>query len=259
MKHLETSTLNNRLVHNMPLRRATYADLLPASKLLAVAFKDGTLLGAYLHPYRDKYPDDMYLFFLNCLRLDYCKGPDVHIIVTYKVDSSGKEECITGLADWSRKRGGKSTPNLYNRTLVKAMTSYIYLESFIYPNRALAPERENSLEDLDRFIGHHWTGTRGETWYLALIAVDPAHEKQGYGRQLVKYGFDRAREDGVGCSVISAAGKAPFYRACGFDNEVGRMSDEGGEENPVRELQGGVIHFWDNGIEPKGIKKYGEV
>ena len=111
---------------------------------------------------------------------------------------------------------------------------------------------------MEPYTEHYFTGTRAETWYLAAIGVDPTHEKRGYGRELVKYGFDRAKEEDVGCSVICADGKENFYQACGFDVVVGYVSDEGGEENPARNISGGQIRFWDNGREPEGIKKYGE-
>ena len=93
---------------------------------------------------------------------------------------------------------------------------------------------------------------------LLLLGVSPDHEKQGYGRELVKYGFDMAKDDGFVVGVISAAGKERFYRSCGFDVEDGRISDEGGDENPLKDIPGGTIFFWDNGKMPEGIMKYGE-
>ena len=242
----------------MPLREATWGDLLPASKFLAAAFRGDSLFTECIHPYIDKYPDDMYLFFLRELRLDFYAGPDHHLVVTYKVDEDGSETCITGLAHWIRKRPDHPSLGLYNQTMAKAIGAFNYLESFIWPNRAMEPSRADILDRTMPFTEHHWSGTRSESWYLALIGVDPAHEKQGYGRQLVNWAFERAKEEGVTCSVISADGKTNFYHSCGFDVDVGKASDEGGEGNPLREVKGGTIHFWDNGRKPEGIKKYGE-
>ena len=241
----------------MRVREAAYADLLPASKLLADAFRDESFLGQYVHPYRDKYPEDMYLFFLNWLRPAYAKGGDDRIIVTTKTDDNGNE-IVTGVAHWQRKRAKKPPLGLYELVKVKAMESYIYMESLVYPNRAADPSKTAILAQMDPFTKHHWTGTRADSWYLSLIGVDPKFHGQGAGRLLVEWGFQRARKDNVGCSVISAEGKAPFYRKLGYDIDCGSVSDEGGEKNPIGHLPGGMIHFWDNNIEPKGIKKYGE-
>ena len=114
------------------------------------------------------------------------------------------------------------------------------------------------MEQVEPFQKHHWSGTRAESWYLAILCVDPACGKRGYGRQLVNYGFDRAKKESVGCSVISAEGKENFYQACGFDVHVGMAKDAGGDENPLKDVPGGSIFFWDNGIKPECIKSYGK-
>ncbi|KAK3719681.1 hypothetical protein LTR37_004218 [Vermiconidia calcicola] len=233
----------------MAIREATWEDILPASKLLAKAFKDEPAFGDYIHPYRDEYPDDPYLFFLRFLRVEYYRRPDHVMIVSYTADESGKEERITGLAYWIRKRAVEIKPSLYNRAMIKAMESYNYLESFAYPNRAAEPSRVNVMDRVEPFQKHHWSGTRADSWYLAILGVDPACGKRGYGRQLVKYGFDRAKKEG---------GKENFYHACGFDVDVEMAKDAGGDENPLKDVPGGCIIFWDNGIKPEGIKSYGE-
>ena len=74
----------------------------------------------------------------------------------------------------------------------------------------------------------------------------------------MKYGFDRAKEEGVGCSVISSAGRENFYRACGYDVNVGRAGDFGGEKNPLHNVEGGAVLFWDNGRSLEGVESYVE-
>lgn len=241
----------------MPLRAATYADLLPASKILSAAFFNEDFFGQTVHPHRHEYPDDMYLFFLRNLREDYLGGPNEHLIVTYKADVSGKEECITGFAHWQRKRKSKGVP-LTAKAAVKVVQAYNYAESLIWPNRAANPSKVDVLPRSAPFVDHHWTGSRADSWYLSLIGVDPKAEKQGYGRALVEWGFDRAREEGVGTSVVSAGGREKFYRSCGFNVEDGTVHDEGGEANPLHDVPGGAIFFWDGGKAPEGVKKYQE-
>lgn len=71
--------------------------------------------------------------------------------------------------------------------------------------------------------------------------MHPEHQGRGYGRALVKWGLDQAEREGVCASVISADGKEEFYRRCGFDVQEGRAAD--GEENPLRDVPGGLV-FW---------------
>ncbi len=223
------------------------------ASILAAAFKDSGLFGEYMHPHRAQYPDDMTYFFLRMLRADYYSGSDHRLIVT-----TGPEEQVTGAAHWIRKRAHSRSPGIYNQVMINAVNAYNAVETLIYPNRAADTSKLDVLDHMEPFTHHHWTGTRAESWYLAIIGVDPNAEKRGYGKQLVKYGFDQAAQEGAGCSVIAAPGRASFYVACGYDVEVGTTADEGGDENPLGKAEVATIHFWDNGIEPKGIKKYGE-
>lgn len=243
----------------MPIRPAVYSDLLPASKFLARAFQDEDLFGIYMHPKRNQYPDDMYLHFLNKLRIGWASGPSNHFLVSYKTDSTG-QEILTGIARWQRLSAANGTPSLYTKTSLNAMKAYIYLESFLYPNRAVDPSRTGILGPVGPFIGHFWTGSRSEVWDLDFLGVDPDHGRQGFGRELVAWGFEQARRDGVGCSVIASDGKERFYQSCGFDKVVGTVRDFGGERNPMvtEGIKGGTILFWDAGRDLSGVKEYGE-
>lgn len=244
----------------MPVRLATYSDLLPASKFLAKAFRDEDLFGVYMHPKRTEYPDDMYLQFLNKLRIGWASGPSNHFLVSFKKDANG-QEILTGIARWQRMSAANATPSLYTIASLNAMKAYIYLESFIYPNRAVDPTRVSILARVAPYIEHFWTGTRSEVWNLDFLGVDPDQGRQGFGRELVAWGFEQARKEGVGCSVIASDGKERFYQNCGFDVVVGTVRDFGGDANPIKRdgIKGGTILFWDNGIEPSGLKEYGEV
>lgn len=242
----------------MPIRAATYSDLLPASKCLARAFKDEALFGVYMHPRRDQFPDDVYLQFLHRLRDGWASGPDNHFLVSYLQAPDGTEQ-ITGFAHWKRMRANPQT-TVVQKVTKTAMNWYNYLESFIYPNRALEPRRAAILGQIGPFAGHLWSGSRAEVWDLVLLGVDPSYSGTGQGRELVAWGFERAKEEGIGCSVISAEGVEPFYQRCGFDKIVGSVAEHGGETNPfIREkIPGGTILFWDNGRDISGVKGYGE-
>ncbi|KAK0903991.1 hypothetical protein LTR91_020836 [Friedmanniomyces endolithicus] len=225
----------------MPFREATYADLLPASQILAAAFKNDAFQGKYLRPHLDKYPDDLARQYLRTLRTSWARAsPDNKLLVSFKPSSRGKgEECLTGVV----------------------VVYYNYLESLILPDRAAEPERQNILTRAFPYAKHHWTGTRAEVWYLNVVGVDPAFEGQGIGRELVAWGFERARQEGVGTSCIAASDRDRFYKACGFDVQCGIAGDEGPDHElrtTLRNIGGGTIHFWDGGMEAEGVREYGE-
>ncbi|KXT12597.1 hypothetical protein AC579_372 [Pseudocercospora musae] len=231
----------------MPIRPANYSDLVPASKCLASAFKDEHMFGIYMHPHRHAYPEDMSLQFLKMLRTAYFSGPENHILVSYDDDDQ-----ITGVAHWRRLGSShQKQPSKHRSAIKSCIDCFNYLESLIYPNRAADPSRLNVLRRLGPFAAPFWTGSRAEVWDLTLLGVDSARGGKGYGKELVKWGFERAKEEGVGCSVIASDGKEGFYRSCGFERVVGNVRDYGGMENPCNEhdIAGGSVLFWDNGRE----------
>lgn len=71
--------------------------------------------------------------------------------------------------------------------------------------------------------------------------------------------MERARGEGVSCSVISVPGQEGFYGRCGFDSVLGGTGDEGGEANVWRAagLESMPVMVKDWG-EVVGVKKYGE-
>ncbi len=119
------------------------------------------------------------------------------------------------------------------------------LSAWIYPNRAADPANEDILDRAYPFIEDFWSGSRAESLYLEMLAVDPNYQGKGLGRALVKWGLDQAEREGVCASVISAEGKENFYQRCGFD--VQEHWGGQGEGNPMKDLPGGLI-FWR---EPK--------
>jgi GNAT superfamily N-acetyltransferase len=247
----------------MPYRQATYSDVEPAAKILAAAFKNDGFMGIYLHPYLDKYPDSLEKRYIRSLRSQWARMSDEHkLLVAYQPTADAKgEERLTGVASWSRRRA-TPTPQTWTTTgWTTAMNYYNKLHEWFYPDRAADPERAKILDRAAPYSKHLWTGSRAEVWYLNVLGVDPAFEGKGIGRELVAWGFEQAKKDGVGTSCIAAQGRDRFYQACGFDVQCGIAGDEGPDEELRRELRsigGGMVHFWDGGREPFGVKKYGE-
>ncbi|KAK5174356.1 uncharacterized protein LTR77_001436 [Saxophila tyrrhenica] len=244
----------------MPLRPAVPADLLPASKVLAAAFHNDYLFGEYIHPHRNQFPEDAYLYYLRFMREAYWTEPGEHLIVSYSLDPSTGNEEITGLAHWIRNYSDPLKASWTSQAMVKIVGTYNTVENYIWPNRAIDNDHERVLPEGYAFYKHHWTGTRADSWTLSLLGVGPQFMKRGYGRELVAWGFDRSREEGVSVSVVSVPDQERFYRACGFDVEVGTWSDDGGNANPMvaAGLEPAPILFCDHGRGAMGMKMYGE-
>lgn len=272
----KTRTTQGQL--KMHTRLATWSDLLPASKILAEAFHNDYLFGDFVHPYRDKFPNDVYLYWLRFLREVYYTEPGEYLVVSYKANDNNynnndnpelenqqqqnqnQNQKITGIAHWIRNHSTPPPTPWLSHLALKATESYNKLEDLYRPNRALSKPNDAVLPLGNPFFAHHWSGSRADSWHLSLLGVDPKHGKQGHGRALVRWGFERSQREAVACSVISVPGQEGFYRACGFDEVVGTTNDEGGEANAWKRagLEPAPIMFCDHGVEPKGLKGFGE-
>lgn len=110
-----------------------------------------------------------------------------------------------------------------------------------HPNRAIDPSKRTILADSKHHFSHFWSGDRKQNWYLSLCGVDPAHAGKGLGKELVHWGLNRAKEEGVHASCITSQGNDTFYLRCGYDEVVGNCTQ--GEGNPLNGLAGGDILF----------------
>lgn len=128
-------------------------------------------------------------------------------------------------------------------------------------NRALDPSTRNILEDSFPYFSQHWSPStnglpRSRNWYLALLGVHPSYERRGFGRELVHWGLERAREEGVHASVLASHNNDPFYLRCGFEEVVANCTE--GEGNPLAGVDGGsIIFMWAKrqGDEVNGVPK----
>jgi GNAT superfamily N-acetyltransferase len=146
--------------------------------------------------------------------------------------------------------------SLLTKASQSVISWYNWAESFIYPNRAVDPVHVGILSEFGPFMQHFWTGSRAEVWDLTLLGVDPVAHGNGHGKQLASWGFEKAKEEGIGCSVVASEGKSGFYQKCGFDVVAGDAKDEGGMRNPLNRenIPGGAILFWDNGRSPGHVQ-----
>ncbi|EON66771.1 hypothetical protein W97_06019 [Coniosporium apollinis CBS 100218] len=229
----------------MPIRRATPADFPAINAVCAAAFHDDELFGDMIHPLRDQYPEDFVHFFARRNRENWWDY--AHEIWVATVIENGKEK-IAGMGEWERMGRANEGWGIGwwdPRQLLKPAQHHLNtLSGRIWPNRAAKELRlENAFVEAHPFFHHHWSGARADSWYLDLLAIHPAYQGRGLGKELVAYGMRRAKRDGVCCSVVASRIGEKFYLTCGFDTPVGWATE--GEGNPLKGAAGGRILFRD--------------
>ncbi|EEQ31710.1 conserved hypothetical protein [Microsporum canis CBS 113480] len=212
----------------MPIRLARYSDLEAISSALAEGFHEEEVMGPLLHPYRQEYPVD-YLNYWRRKCLEKWWNYSYVFIVSFieqdqkpderedgrpddrSDDKSSVREVITGVAQWHRMGPGWEA---------------IWKPLGRWDPRALYASPPH----------------RQVNWSLSCLAVRPKYQRLGHGRELVAWGLDRAREEGIAASVLAAKGKDTFYRRCGFTELAGWATD--GEGNPLKGVvEGGAVMF----------------
>ncbi|KAI4169313.1 MAG: hypothetical protein LQ343_005811 [Gyalolechia ehrenbergii] len=251
----------------MPLRIASTRDLPSIAAIFAAAFWHERIIGEVMHPYRENFPNDFRRFWRHQVEEWYWNYSH-QLVVAYTVrqnEMGQDEEVLTGVADWIRF--GKDCERLWDvwgwwdlrklslssrrraaqyvsigNSLTKLVATRNRLSFYWLPNRAADPAMAGLLSTVYPLISHLWSGQSSTGWYLNFLGVDPAHQRQGYGRLLVTWGVERAMVENLAVSVISGEGRDDFYRRCGFDVEVGRATE--GKGNPLKDkTTGGAVLF----------------
>jgi hypothetical protein len=97
---------------NVTLRDACYSDLREIAHVKAKAFWDDNLFGQLIHPHRNDHPNDVVLYWLRRLCVDFW---DCHrrLFIAVGEDANGRE-VIVGVAQWVRLGdGGKKMEYWY--------------------------------------------------------------------------------------------------------------------------------------------------
>ncbi|KAH9880453.1 hypothetical protein IAQ61_000744 [Plenodomus lingam] len=219
----------------MPIRPATPTDETALVELCTAAFFDESLFGQTLHPYRHKYPDDVKIFWHETIRR-YFATPGFVVLVAVRTNGNGEEK-IGGMAIWERQgddEGAKKTKEEW-----VDYGSFPPLSST--QNRAADPTKRNIVDECMLYGAHFWSGDRANNWYLSLCGIHPDYQGKGVGRELVRWGLEKAAQEGVPASVVSSDGNDAFYLRCGFDEIVGDVT--AGEGNPMLSVMGGSVLF----------------
>ncbi|KAF1812169.1 acyl-CoA N-acyltransferase [Eremomyces bilateralis CBS 781.70] len=232
----------------MPIRYATHRDLDAISHIFTAAFWDEDYSGRFVHPYREQYPDSVLHYWRRKVRAAFW---DYRNCLIVSVDQDGR---ITGAAEWGRV-GRPSALGLKmglglglswwdpRRLVAPLVKVWNRIEEWMWPNRAAVPDRLDASSRAAPFFTRHLVGVRSDGWKLSTLGVHPDGHGKGYGRELVRWGLQKAQDEGISAGVITSDGSEQFYRKCGFDVELCKITE--GENNPLSEVKGGVIFFKD--------------
>ncbi|KAI1841471.1 hypothetical protein JX266_012311 [Neoarthrinium moseri] len=235
-------------MQGIQLRDAYYSEIPAIARMSTLAFWDDDLFAILIHPHREKYPGDADLYWIRRARVNFWDYRRKWLVAVDK-DEKGTDT-IVGVAQWERLGPGGKRMDCHwldPRNLLKPLSRLaMFLHAWSWPNRACDPAQEDAIERSYPYFEKAWTGDRAESWYLELLAVHPDHQGRGIGRKLVQWGLDRAQEERVCASVVSAWGKDGFYQKAGFNVQSGCATS--GEGNPLANVRGGNI-FWKD-LEP---------
>ncbi|KAF2502797.1 hypothetical protein BU16DRAFT_19241 [Lophium mytilinum] len=230
---------------NVTIRSARLKDQHVMAYVCGKAFFNEDLFGRVMHPHRDKYPDDVNLFWLRHLREKWWDWNNEILVAT--VSDDGGMEKVVGVAIWKREGSGSKKLSWASpyRILPYLARLYNAVHTFFYPNRAANPAVENILTDSFPYFSHHFTtpASRQEQYFLDVLGILPAYQGRGIGARLVRRGLEAADREGVCAAVMSSDGNDGFYKRAGFDEVVGWATE--GEGNPLakEKTTGGAILF----------------
>lgn len=88
----------------MPLRPARTHDLPLIATIYAAAFWDEEMMGALMHPHRQKYPQDYQRYWERKV-MEWYWDYSHQLVVTYTIKHTG-QEMVTGVGDWIRHGKG---------------------------------------------------------------------------------------------------------------------------------------------------------
>lgn len=126
-----------------------------------------------------------------------------------RVDAVVEDEAVRAVAAWLPPG---AHPMSLRRTLRFAPLLGWVLRR--WPTRAA-----KAVQALARLEGHH--PAEPPHWYLATVAVDPPHQRRGFGGQVIRPVLDLADERGEDAFLETAkADNAAWYARLGFEVEV---------------------------------------
>ncbi|KAH6623984.1 acyl-CoA N-acyltransferase [Chaetomium sp. MPI-SDFR-AT-0129] len=141
-------------------------------------------------------------------------GKITHVIVDIPEDGSSGEE-IVGMAQWEPpSQGSDAAPDASTET-----------QQDVSPGSLDQEELAKLMKLIDE-ISIDILGPQGHSniYYLMVLAVDPAHQRRGVGKMLIRRGLELAAEAGKDAFLIATLEGRGLYQSVGF-RDVGKPLD----------------------------------
>ncbi|KAL6914966.1 hypothetical protein FSST1_012726 [Fusarium sambucinum] len=130
-------------------------------------------------------------------------SPESHVIIAVDKDKN-EEDRIVGFALWDAPpaEGDESGPSK--------------------PIECAALDKA-AFEEMKKTVNQDAIDTFGEkgiagVWHLDYIGVGPGNQRRGIGNMLLKWGLERASEEGKDCYLVATEAGRPLYVAAGFED-----------------------------------------
>ncbi|RGP78320.1 gnat family [Fusarium longipes] len=190
------------------LTKASEADLPAIARIATSAFHPDTdalsrrLFPPHLQP--KDIPDGEAAYDWRLARkASSLASSESHLIVAIDDDKNAQDR-IVGFALWDAPlaEGGDSTPSK--------------------PIECAALDKE-AFEEMKKTVNQDSEDTFGEkgiagVWHLDYIGVTPGNQRRGIGKMLLKWGIERAIEEGKDCYLVATEAGRPLYVASGFED-----------------------------------------
>jgi GNAT superfamily N-acetyltransferase len=98
-----------------------------------------------------------------------------------------------------------------------------------YHRRDSSPARLAAVQAATKEVEQRFFSDSSDWWSLELLVTDRDYRRHGAATMLVRWGTDRADEEGVFCGVEASVMGSRLYEALGFkklDNKVVRVPGE---------------------------------
>jgi GNAT superfamily N-acetyltransferase len=201
----------------MMIRRADHADYPVITNIAVRAHINDDAMDAYLHPHRHKHRDAYYRQYLDFIEEHSTSQQCVTIVATEDSDPSH----ITGYACWFRQgksqtallwRHEESTSQFLKRKIRESAPVY-YLNTFRNPASSFGHSWKFGKKE--KYFDPNYKDP-DEVWFLSEIAVDPEHQRKGIAMELLRWGMQLARKDGVPVCLNSTTSGEKLYEKAGF-------------------------------------------
>ena len=224
------------------IRRATLADVLQMAEVFAAGFVGDDVYDRFMHPRRKEFPDDWLQHWVKEVRRHIIDPAGLCFVGIDKQDAI-KACCLM------KKLGDISLQIPLMSYQTNDTAGYVSVQS-TSANRAADPGAHAIYEKNWDDIEHHFSGPRGQAWFIVLLCVHPDVQKgSGYGRDFVQNAIRLAEYEHppVPLAVISSEIADAFYDRYGF-REVGRA-----DVGDMSVVKGGSIKFYEQHLTRRSL------